>query len=102
EDYLKKEKLSEEKLRARLYKEIEREFSTFFIMEGIIEREKIEVKEEEIDERIKKSVNGELKEEKLARVRKNLNSRGELNMIEARMREEKVINLLYQEARISK
>jgi len=101
-DYLKKEKLSEEKLRARLYEEIEKEFSTFFIMEGIIEREKIEVKEEEIDERIKKSVNGELKEEKLARVRKNLNSRGELNMIKARMREEKVINLLYQEARISK
>ncbi|GAI42892.1 unnamed protein product, partial [marine sediment metagenome] len=26
---------SEEKLRARLYEEIEREFSTFFIMEGI-------------------------------------------------------------------
>ena len=71
-------------------------------MGGIIEGEKIEVKEEEIDERIKKSVNGELKEEKLARVRKNLNSRGELNMIKARMREEKVINLLYQEARISK
>lgn len=102
EDYLKKEKLSEEKLRARLYKEIEKEFSTFFIMEEIIEQEKIEVKEEEIDERIKKSVNGELKEEKLVRIRKNLNSRGELNRIKARMREEKVINLLYQQARISK
>lgn len=102
EDYLKKEKLSEEKLRTRLYKEIEREFSTFFILEGIIEREKIEVREEEIDEKIKKSVNGELKEEKLVRIKKNLDSRGELNTIKARMREQKVINLLYQEARISK
>ena len=61
EDYLKKEKLSEEKLKARFYKEIESEFSTFFIMEKIIEQEKIEVKEEEIDERLKKSVNGERK-----------------------------------------
>jgi FKBP-type peptidyl-prolyl cis-trans isomerase (trigger factor) len=65
-------------------------------MEKIIEQEKIEVKEEEIDERLKKSVNGELKEEKLARIKKNLDSRGELNTIKARMREEKVINLLYQ------
>ncbi len=102
EDYLKKEKLSEEKLRTRLYEEIKKEFSTFFIMEGIIEREKIEIKEEEIDERLKKSVNGKLKEEKLVRIKKNLDSRGELNTIKARMREEKVINLLYQEARISK
>lgn len=102
EDYLKKEKLSEEKLRTRLYKEIESEFSTFFVMEKIIEQEKIEVKEEEIDERLKKSVNGELKEEKLVRIKKNLDSRGELNTIKARMREEKVINLLYQQARISK
>ncbi len=102
EDYLKKEKLSEEKLRARLYEEIEREFSTFFIMEEIIEQEKIEVKEEEIDERITKLVNGELKEEKLVRMKKNMDSRGELSTVKARMREEKVINLLYQEAKISK
>ena len=101
EDYLKKEKLSEEKLKARLYKEIEKEFSTFFIMEEIIEQEKIEVKEEEIDERIRKSVKGELKEEKLTRIKKNMDSRGELDTIKGRMREDKVVELLYQKARIS-
>ncbi len=101
EDYLKKEELSEEKLKARLYKEIEKEFSTFFIMEGIIEQERIEVKEEEIDERIRKSAKGELKEEKLTRIKKNMDSRGELDTIKGRMREDKVVELLYQKARIS-
>jgi len=102
EDYLEKEKLSEEKLRARLDKEIERELSTFFILEAIAEHEKIEVKEEEIDERLKKSGNKEFEKEELNKIKNNLAVRGDLNILAARIREQKVINFLYQEARISK
>lgn len=101
EDYLKKEKLSEEKLRERLDKEIEREFSTFFILEAIAKHEKIEVKEEEIDERLKKSGNKKFEEKELNKIKNNLAVRGDLNILAIRIREEKVINFLYQEAKIS-
>lgn len=102
EDYLKKEKLSEEKLRADLSREIERGTATFFVLEAIAEREKIEVKKEEIDERLKKSANRDLKEQELNKIKNNLAQRGDLNILIARIREQKTIDFLYQKAKISK
>jgi len=101
ENYLKKEKLSEEKLRAELGKEIERGTAAFFVLEAIAEQEKIQVKEEEINERLKKSANRDLKEQELNKIKNNLTRQGDLNILRARIREQKTIDFLYQKARIS-
>ncbi len=101
QSYLEKEKLSEKELRARLNQELEKGISTFFILEAIAKQEKIKVEEKEIEERLKSSVNKEIKEAELNRIKNNLAARGELSTVAARMREEKVINFLYEAAKIS-
>ena len=100
QSYLRKEKLSEKELRARLNQELERGISTFFILEAIAKQEKIKVEEKEIEERLKSSVNKEIKKAELNRIKNNLAARGELSAVAARIREEKVIDFLYKEAKI--
>jgi len=100
QDYLKRQKLSEAKLRERFSKELEKEISTFFILGEIAEREEIEVKEEEISKSLKESVNRELKDEELEKIKNNLAVRGELNILAARIREKKAVDLLYEKAKI--
>ncbi len=101
QSYLEKEKLSEKELKARLNQEIEKGISTFFILEAIAEQEEIKVEEKEIEERLKSSTTREIKEAELNRMKNNLAARGELNTVTAHIREEKVIDFLYKEAKMS-
>jgi trigger factor len=100
EDYIKDQKLSEKELQEKLKSEVEKELKNYFVLEAIAEQEKIEVKEEEIEERIRSSVKSKIEEKDIIRLKNNLAARGELKILADELRNEKVIDFLYRQARI--
>lgn len=99
-EYLSHKKMSEKDLKDDLASQITKDLKTFFTLEVIAEKEKIEVGEEEIEERLKASLKGSEKEERIAKLKKKLADEGRLQVLVARMREERVLDFLYNEAKI--
>lgn len=102
ENYIKDQKLSEKELQEKLKSEGEKDLKTYFVLEAIAEQEKIEVKEEEIEKRLRSSVRGKVEEKDIIRLKNSLAARGELKILAAELRNEKVIDFLYHQAKIEK
>ena len=100
-DYLKEQNLSEGSFKENVKLKAKQDLKTFFVLHKIAEDEKIEVKEEEIDQVLKASVKGEIGGEKLRRLKENLKSMGSLGEIINQIKETKVIDFLYQQADVS-
>jgi len=100
-DYLKEQNLSEESFKENIKLKAKHDLKTFFVLHKIAEDEKIEVKEEEIDQVLKAFIKGEIGEEKLKRLKESLRSKGELGKIINQIKEVKVVDLLYQQADVS-
>ena len=100
EEYIKQQKISKEELEEKIKLEVEKELKTFFTLQAIAEKEKIEVKEEEIEERIRTFIKGEKTEEKVKKIKENLAKRGDLEVLESQIRQEKTIDFLYNQANI--
>ena len=98
-EYLRQRKMSEKDLKDDLAFQIPKDLKTFFTLEAIAEKEKIKVGEEEIEERLRASLKGSEKEEKIAELKKKLAEQGQMQVLVARMKEEKVIDFLYNEAK---
>ena len=102
EDYIKDQKLSEKELQEKLKSEVEKDLKTYFVLEAIAEQEKIEVKEEEIEERLRSLVRGKVEEKDIIRLKNSLATSGELKILTAELRNEKVVDFLYHQARIER
>ncbi len=102
ENYIKDQKLSEKELQEKLKSEVEKDLKTYFVLEAIAEQEKIEVKEEEIEERLKSLVRGKVEEKDIIRLKNSLAASGELKILTAELRNEKVVDFLYHQARIER
>jgi len=102
ENYIKDQKLSEKELQEKLKPEVEKDLKTHFVLEAIAEQEKIEVKEEEIEERLRSSIRGKVEEKDIIRLKNSLAEGGELKILTAELRNEKVIDFLYHQARIER
>jgi trigger factor len=102
ENYIKDQKLSEKELQEKLESEVEKDLRTYFFLEAIAEQEKIEVKEEEIEQRIRSSVRGKVEEKDIIRLKNSLAASGELKILTAELRNEKVIDFLYHQAKIER
>ncbi len=98
-EYLSHKKMSEKDLKDDLASQITKDLKTFFTLVAIAEKEKIKVGEEEIEERLKASLKGSEKEEKIAELKKKLAEQGQMQVLVARIKEEKVIDFLYNEAK---
>ncbi len=99
-EYLSQKKITEKDLKGDLASQITKDLKTYFTLEMIADKEKIEVGKEEIEERLRASVKGTQNEEKMAKLKKKLAEQGQLQVLAARMREEKVLDFLYKEAKI--
>jgi trigger factor len=99
-EYLSQRKMSEKDLKDDLASQITKDLKTFFTLEAIAEKEKIKVGEEEIEKRLKASLKGSQKEEEIAKLKKKLAEQGQLGVLAARIKEEKVVDFLYNEAKI--
>ncbi|UCG94637.1 MAG: hypothetical protein JSW13_02450, partial [Candidatus Aerophobus sp.] len=102
EDYVKDQKLSEKELQEKLKSEVEKDLKTYFILEAIAEQEKIEVREEEIQERLKSLVRGKVEEKDIIRLKNSLAASGELKILTAELRNEKAVDFLYRQAGIGR
>ncbi|MCK4617974.1 trigger factor, partial [Candidatus Aerophobetes bacterium] len=102
EDYIKDQKLSEKELQEKLKSEVEKDLKTYFVLEAIAEQDKIEVREEEIEERLKSLVRGKVEEKDIIRLKNSLAASGELKILTAELRNEKVVDFLYHQARIER
>ncbi|MEA1964950.1 MAG: trigger factor [Candidatus Aerophobetes bacterium] len=100
EEYIKQQKTSKEELEEKIKLEIEKELKTFFTLQAITEKEEIEVKEEEVEKRIKTLMKGEKTEEKVKKIKENLAKQGDLELLKSQIRQEKTIDFLYNEANI--
>ena len=69
-------------------------------MQAISEKEKIEPKEEEIEERIRTFIKGEKTDEKVKKAKEDLAKQGNLELLKNQIRQEKTINFLYNQADI--
>lgn len=98
-EYLSQRRMSESDFKDDLISQITKDLKTFFTLEAVAEKEKIKVGEEEIEERLRASVKGSEKEEKIAELKKKLAEQGQMQVLVARMKEEKVIDFLYNEAK---
>lgn len=101
QNYLQEQKINEEKLKQILQTQIENELKLFFILNEIAQRENINVTEEELDKRLELFFKGKDKEIKARKLKKELSEKGRLNTLVQRIRNEKVIDFLYQQAEIS-
>jgi len=99
-EYLSQRKIGEKDLKGDLASQITKDLRTYFTLEMIADKEKIEVGKEEIEERLRASVKGTQNEEKMAKLKEKLAEQGQLQVLAARMREEKVLDFLYKEAKI--
>ena len=99
--YLKQQNMDEEKLRKLFKDKVEMELKTLLLLDEIAKKEKIDVTEEEVDKRLEMMVEGENKKEKIKRLKEELAKKNNLNSIIYRIRNEKVIDFLYQQADIS-
>lgn len=98
EDFLKRNELTEEEFKKRLEEEIRREFKVYFVLEKIAEEENIEATPQEVEERIEFLARRErIKKEEL----KKLFREEDIDNLSSRIRREKVVDLLYREAKIS-
>jgi len=98
-EYLRQRKMSEKDLKDDLASQITKDLKTFFTLEAVAEKEKIKVGEEEIEERLRASLKGSEKEEKIAELKKKLAEQGQMQVLVARIKEEKVVDFLYNEAK---
>ena len=99
--YLKQQNMDEEKLRKLFKDKVEMELKTLLLLDEIAKKEKIDVTEEEVDKRLEMMVEGENKKEKIKHLKEELAKKNNLNSIIYRIRNEKVIDFLYQQADIS-
>lgn len=99
--YLKQQNIDEEKLRKLFKDRVEMELKTLLILDEIARKEKIEVTEDEIDRWLETLVEGENKKAKVRDLKEELAKKGNLSSIVNRIRNEKVIDFLYQQADIS-
>ena len=99
-EYLSQRKTSEKDLKGDLASQITKDLKTYFTLETIADKEKIEVGKGEIEERLRASVKGTQNEEKMTKLKEKLAGQGQLQVLAARMREEKVLDFLYKEAKI--
>jgi len=99
--YLKQQNMDEEKLRKLFKDKVEMELKTLLLLDEIAKKEKMDVTEEEVDKRLEMMVEGENKKEKIKRLKEELAKKNNLNSIIYRIRNEKVIDFLYQQADIS-
>lgn len=102
ENYIKDQKLSEKELQEKLKSEVEKDLKTYFVLEAIAKQEKIEVRGEEIEERLKSLVRGKVEEKDMIRLKNSLAASGELKILTAELRNEKVVDFLYHQAKIER
>ena len=100
EEYIKQQKTTKEELGEKIKLEIEKELKAFFTLQAISEKEKIEPKEEEIEERIRTFIKGEKTDEKVKKAKEDLAKQGNLELLKNQIRQEKTINFLYNQADI--
>jgi len=101
ESYLNQQKMSKESLEKILREQAEFELKTLFVLDKIAQEEKIEVSDEEIDKRLELVVQGEDKKNKAKLLKEELARRGRLGSLIQRMRNEKTIDFLYENAEVS-
>jgi len=99
--YLEEQNITEEKLREFFKTQAENEMKLFFILNEIARKEKIDVTEEEIDRRLELLVQDKDKKAKVRNLKEELIKRGRLDSLVQRIKNEKVIDFLYQQAEIS-
>jgi len=97
--YLKEENLKESQLREKLRPGVEENLKTFFVLDAIAEKENITVEEKEIKEKLKNLLNIE-REEELEKLKNHFIRTGKLKILKNQIKEEKVIELLYNKADI--
>jgi len=100
-EYLARQNITEEKLREILKAQAEMEAKILFVLDEIAQKEKIEIKEKDIDETLKTFTEGKNKEFEIERLKKELVRRGEIGRLIQRIRNEKVVEFLYEHANIS-
>jgi len=99
--FLKEQNLTEEELNKRFTEQVELELKTIFVLDKIAEKEKIEVTEDEIDERLRLFIQGDNKEVKVKQLKERLIKEGRLGSLIQRIRNEKTIDFLYKHAEVS-
>jgi len=100
EEYIKQEKMTEEKFEEKIKLNVEKELKTFFTLEAIAEKEGVETKEEEIEEKIRTFIKGEKTEEKVKKIKENLAKQGDLKLLKGQIKQKKTIDFLYNQADI--
>jgi len=98
--YLKEQNINEEHLNKLFKNQVESELKTLLVLDKIAQEEKIEVTEEEIDKRLQLLVQGENKETKARLLKDELVKKGNLSSLVERIKNEKVIDFLYEQAEI--
>ena len=100
-EYLEENNTTEEKIKEFFKAQTENELKLLFILEEIARKEDIKVTPEEIDKNLESMVQGENKEAKVKNLKRELIKRGRLGGFIQRIRDEKVIDFLYQQADVS-
>lgn len=100
-EYLAQQNLTEDKFRNLLTKQTENELKTFFVLDEIAREEKIEVTEKDVDHKLESFARGENKQAEVNRLKNELIKNEEIQRFAQRIRNEKVIEFLYNNAQIS-
>jgi len=99
--YLKDKDMTEEKLKKLFKKQVEFELKTLLVIDKIAQEEKIEVKEEEIEKRIRLLTQGMGDKVNIKQLKEELTQKGKLSDLTQRIKNEKVIDFIYNQAEIS-
>ena len=89
----------EEKLKETLIANATKQVKTFFVLEEIAKKENIEVKENELDQRIE--VLAKTANQDLSTYRKTLEEKDLIDSVRKQLLHDKVINFLFDNAKIS-
>ena len=99
--YLKEKNMTEEKLKKLFKNQVEFELKTLLVLDKIAQEEKIEVREEEIEERIQLLTQGMGEKVNAKQLKEELTRKGRLSGLIQRIKNEKIIDFLYNQAEIS-
>lgn len=98
---LQQQNLTEEELNKRFKDQVELELKTLLILDKIAQEEKIEVTEDEVNGRLQLLAREEDKEVKAEELKERLIKEGKLEGLMQRIKNEKTIEFLYNQAQIS-
>ena len=99
--YLKEQNMTEEEINKLFKKQVEFELKMLLIFDKIAQEEHIEVTEEEVDKRLELLAQGEDRPMKAKKFKEELVRKRNLGSFIQRMRNEKIIDFLYNQAEIS-